>query len=1103
MEKARFSGIRRRTAALALAVLAAIAASAFLTGSSGLAAVDPELPAADALPDLDVRTTSVAPSAAQLAAADQLGAEVTWNRFGTPSTVYNLDGNLATGVVAPDAVAAVRTWLDGQRALFGLGSAADLKLVRDTPLAGGDGHAVLLGQTYDGVLAAPDGLVTVAVAGNDGGGWNITFASSSLTGGDAVESSYQLSPEQAWVTAANAVGQNVSTSDVTVAGHEDGWTDLVVTGLDDTQSVRKTAFPVPGDAARPAYQTIVTDGVESGYAQTVDAASGAILARSSIVDNAVDNPTWKVFPAFPVTTPLNRFPWNYPSTDVRQTWCWTPVAGCDLAVGNVANSGNVSMPWDEINPGTSTHTTSGNAANDRELWITAAQGRPAATLFQPTSATRDYVYPFTNAWFTSGCDPNQLVDPATGQPRAGTGADISAAVTNLFAMHSRMHDFSYHLGFTESQWNGQANNFTTPPPFLGNDPVTGNAQAGAISGGYPSFAGRDNANMGTNRDGTPSVTNMFLWQPIPGSFYAPCVDGDYDMGVIGHEYGHMIENRMIGKGFRRAGSHAGAMGEAFGDFDAVEYLLESHFVPVWGVDPFVEGAYVTGNSVTGIRNYTMNWPMSGPFPAPGRNAQVDPLNLGDYGYDVPGPEVHSDGEIWIATQFTLRQLFLNRYPSQGAAVDQACLTGDRPVSACPGNRRWMQLYYDAMSLMPVGPTLLDARNAMLAADQTRFGGANQDLLWRGFAERGFGQFASTTGNTDGDPIPDFSSPLEKNATVTFRGVARDGKSVPVAAKVYVGDYEARATQIADTNPANDPAPTTPPTPTNLDDTAAFVATGDHRGDGHNLHGGRNDHGRGSDDDDDHKDRRGDDNGAGYNFIAAAPGYGAVRFRIDDLRPGENRTVTIEFPTNVASIANGSTATGDGTTQQALIDDTEGTNWSSTAGQPVQGQRVLITLGGGRQSFTALNASALIGPGQNRFTALRQFEVLACDATSRPNPNPTCDPAVSAGWKKVLTSEPDAFPSVNPRPIAPDLILRSWDVQRTTATHVLFRVLNNQCSGQTSFQGEQDNDPRFSTDCRIGAPEAGLPPRDRDVRAAELQLLTSEPKVKGADEIEPR
>ena len=38
---------------------------------------------------------------------------------------------------------------------------------------------------------------------------------------------------------------------------------------------------------------------------------------------------------------------------------------------------------------------------------------------------------------------------------------------------------------------------------------------------------------------------MYLWQPIAAAFYAPCVDGDYDMSVIGHEYRHAITNRMV------------------------------------------------------------------------------------------------------------------------------------------------------------------------------------------------------------------------------------------------------------------------------------------------------------------------------------------------------------------------------------------------------------------------------------------------------------------------------------------------------------------------------------------------------------------------------
>jgi extracellular elastinolytic metalloproteinase len=56
---------------------------------------------------------------------------------------------------------------------------------------------------------------------------------------------------------------------------------------------------------------------------------------------------------------------------------------------------------------------------------------------------------------------------------------------------------------------------------------------------------RMNANQITPPDGHPPITNMYLWQPIAGAFYAPCVDGDFDMSVIAHEYGHAITNRMV------------------------------------------------------------------------------------------------------------------------------------------------------------------------------------------------------------------------------------------------------------------------------------------------------------------------------------------------------------------------------------------------------------------------------------------------------------------------------------------------------------------------------------------------------------------------------
>jgi len=190
---------------------------------------------------------------------------------------------------------------------------------------------------------------------------------------------------------------------------------------------------------------------------------------------------------------------------------------------------------------------------------------------------------------------------------------------------------------------------------------------------------------------------------------------------------------------------------------------------------------------------------------------------------------------------TAKVPFSGRKPRRRLAV--------RPAEACPGNRRWIQDYYDAMVLMPRAPTMLDARNAMIAADTARFGGANVDLLWLAFSERGFGQAAFTRpGGNDNDPIPDFSSPVHQNASLVFTAVAEDGSALPVNANIYVGDYEARATPVADTNPA-----TAGP---NLDNVVPIVPVMAY------VHGNDKDRYR------------------AYNFVANAPGYGHVRFKVD-------------------------------------------------------------------------------------------------------------------------------------------------------------------------------------------------------------------------------
>lgn len=231
----------------------------------------------------------------------------------------------------------------------------------------------------------------------------------------------------------------------------------------------------------------------------------------------------------------------------------------------------------------------------------------------------------------------------------------------------------------------------------------------------------------------------------------------------------------------------------------------------------------------------------------------------------------------------------------------------------------------------------------------------------------------------------------------------------------------------------------------------------------------------------------------YEFVANAPGFGHVRFR-QTLRSGNDKTVTIRFSRNWASSALGATAVGDGTGVANLIDDTEGTNWTAAgtidgAGNlSVAGRRVTVDLAGDvaqRIRFVQVSALLLTPPAQNRFTALRQFEIWACDSSTG------ADCSTDAGYTLTYTSPADAFPGDPPRPVAPHMILRSFDIPDTMATHLRLVVLTSQCTGGPDFQGDQDADPANNADCDSNV---GATASRRFVRAAELQAFSETPLV---------
>jgi hypothetical protein len=460
------------------------------------------------------------------------------------------------------------------------------------------------------------------------------------------------------------------------------------------------------------------------------------------------------------------------------------------------------------------------------------------------------------------------------------------------------------------------------------------------------------------------------------------------------------------------------MGEAWGDLTAAEYLAEYNFHAP-GDSPFVTGAYVTGNTENGIRDY---------------DGSKSPLNYSDLGFDLVGPEVHADGEIWVATNLRIREAFVKRYGKGTPAQQQLCADGVLPIGVCPGNRRWVQLMFDSYLLQAVSDvSMLDMRDNMLAADMVRFGGANQDLISNAFAESGLGRDAATATNNDTDATPSFASAFADNATVRLHPVgAADGAVV----RLYVGDWEARAVPVADTDPA-----------TAVPDTFQILPK------------------------------------TPFTFVVNGVGFGSRRFS-RTFQPGATVDLRLDLPRNAASTASGAVVSGDGVNLDKIADETEATDWASLDG--VAGKKVTIDLAGDHvQLVTTVNVSAMLRPAivgdadagpQNRFTALRSFKIQACldllfDCTQ------------DSSYFTIAISKDDAFPGGAFRPVAPQLNLRTFHTLPVLATHIRIVVGASQCTGNPQYAGEQDNDPRAATDCATNSPFA------QQVRISEVQVFS--------------
>ncbi len=324
-----------------------------------------------------------------------------------------------------------------------------------------------------------------------------------------------------------------------------------------------------------------------------------------------------------------------------------------------------------------------------------------------------------------------------------------AAVTQLFYWNNWMHDRLYELGFTEAAGNFQLNNFGRGG--LGNDPVQADAQDGE---------GFNNANFFTPPDGQSPRMQMFIF---PGP--EPDRDGDLDAEVILHEYTHGLSNRRVGGGVGISALQTAGMGEGWSDFYALALLSEP-------ADD-VNGNYAAAGYLSylflglqqshyfGIRRFPYSTDMA-KNPLTFRDldpAQANPhigIPRSPVFGGVSANEVHAQGEVWCVALWEARANLINKHGWTN------------------GNQLILQFVTDGMNLSPPNPDFLQARDAILLADEINSGGSNRDELWSAFAKRGMGADATSPGShTTAGIVEAFNLPddlgLQPTAGFSARG----------------------------------------------------------------------------------------------------------------------------------------------------------------------------------------------------------------------------------------------------------------------------------------------------------------------------------------------
>ncbi len=223
-------------------------------------------------------------------------------------------------------------------------------------------------------------------------------------------------------------------------------------------------------------------------------------------------------------------------------------------------------------------------------------------------------------------------------------------------------------------------------------------------------------------------------------------DSDLDAGVISHEYGHGISNRLTGgPNIVSCLNNAEQMGEGWSDWWAL--TLTTHPSDT-AATPRGVGTYVGFEPPDG----------GGIRPTPyTSDMTVNPSTYASVADTVNISQPHGIGYVWNTMLWEMYWNLVDRY-GYNPNVYASWETG--------GNNLALQLVIDGMKFQPCSPGFVDGRNAILAGDAALTGGRNRCEIWRAFAKRGLGASASQGNSNDRtDGVQAFDLPAACTAAV--------------------------------------------------------------------------------------------------------------------------------------------------------------------------------------------------------------------------------------------------------------------------------------------------------------------------------------------------